>query len=199
LNVLSVAHKERNNTIIMKRIVLTIITIALMALVSVGVTAQPAAAEEANQPNQSSPELLFKLRGEPLHWFSFTVAEYYLDDINQENGTRARNIINSHLEGATYRFYSDYTVEFTGGPGMPSSLKYLSGTWEYDREEGMLSFVVGRPGLEPNLTLSFGGFAGWIGEDNNLMMGYIANYNRYGHWHAVVGTLSQDVDVIYMR
>jgi hypothetical protein len=161
----------------------------------------PVAAQEATpHTTPTTRQVVRELRGQPLHWLSFTIAEYYLDDVNQENGSRARNIINGHMNGAIWRFYDDNTLEVVGGAGMPTRIKRLSGTYEYDAENELVYVYVGKVDVEPGLHVTAAGFTGWYNPAaNNVMLGYGANYNLSGHWHTVVGTFGQDMTVTYAR
>jgi hypothetical protein len=95
--------------------------------------------------------VVLELRGQPLHWLSFTVAEYYLD-----------NIINGHMNGAIWRFYADNTLEVVGGAGMPTQLKRLSGTYTYDAESNFYIVTAGTEQLEPSIADSRGGIYGMV-------------------------------------
>jgi hypothetical protein len=176
--------------------------LALLTVVMVTVVFAPVSVAAQEPTARNSRQLLLELRGKPLNWFSFTVAEYYIDDVDQEDGGWARDIINDHMNGSIWRFYDDGTLEFIGGAGMPVSLKYLSGSYEYDAENDVVEILVGRPGLEPNLTLSAIGFGGIYNPESdggNIMLLYAANYNQGGHWHFVTGAFSQNVRVTYPR
>lgn len=175
--------------------------LALLALLMVVATfALPAPASAQEQTTESSRKLLLELRGKPTNWFSFMIAEYYIDEVNQENGNLARDIMKSHLHGATWRFYSDNTLEFSAGTGMPFGLKKLYGTWENNKQSGTVDVFVGALGIEPNITLSAAGLGGSYDRgDGSITFGYAANYNRGGHWHFVGGLLTQDMTIIYER
>ncbi len=163
--------------------------------------ARSAAAQDyAPQTAPANRQVAFELRGQPLHWLSFSIAEYYLDDVDQENGARARALINGHMNGATWKFYNDGTLEFVGGAGMPSELKYLSGIYTYNPDNGLVSLAVGKANLEPGLNITGAGFTGWYNPAaNNVMLVYAANYRLSGHWHTVMGTFGQDMTVTYIR
>jgi hypothetical protein len=112
----------------------------------------PVAAQEATpHTTPTTRQVVLELRGQPLHWLSFTVAEYYLD-----------NIINGHMNGAIWRFYADNTLEVVGGAGMPTQLKRLSGTYTYDAESNFYIVTAGTEQLEPSIADSRGGIYGMV-------------------------------------
>jgi hypothetical protein len=159
-----------------------------------------AAQEATPHTSPTTRQVVLELRGQPLHMFSFSLAEYYLDGVNQENGSRARTIMKAHMHSSTWTFYDDGTLEFVGGAGMPSQLKRLSGTYTYNPDNGLASFAVGTVDMDSVVDINAAGFTGVYNPTaNNVMLLYGATYNLSGHWHRVVGAFGQDMTVTYPR
>lgn len=183
---------------------LTSMLVALFALIiGTGMWFMPTPISAQGYAPEAAPatrKLVLELRGKPLHWLSFSIAEYYIDNVNQENGSRARNIINGHMNRAIWRFYDDGTLEFVGGTGMPAHIRNLSGTYEYDIEREIAYVYMGTMNLEPGMTVAGAGFTGWYDPAaSNVMLGYAANYTLNGYWQTVVGSFGQDMTVTYAR